>query len=376
MLEMLLRVKAENAKVILFGCTKIAQRVYAQIKSLLGNNINVSFYDNNVKKQGTYFCGEKVLDLKELEENTDAYFILTGLRSYGEMKEQLIDMGVPDEHIAFANEVVEHKWQEISMKRTPRKEMHFVVDLAEHCNLNCQCCDHFSPLAKPHFTDLKQFESDLHRMYEIFGEDVWKVKLEGGEPLLNPDVDDFLFVARKEFKNAKIELLTNGILLKDMKESFWEACKENRIEIVVTKYPIKVDYERLEKMAAEKGVAYRYYSDAVVKTSWKTPLDFEGGQDKYESFHLCSMSNSCSMLKKGKLYPCTMVPNLETFNDYFGLNMEVSHKDYIDIYSDVTKEEVYDFFCTPIPACRYCKVKERSGGYEWKVSSCRIEEWS
>ena len=189
-------------------------------------------------------------------------------------------------------------------------------------------------------------------------------------------MDKFLYITRKQFPNAQIELLTNGILLANMKRDFWEACKENRVEIVVTRYPIKLDYNQLEELARLNGVAYRYYSDITVKTSWHNPLDLEGSQDKYENFHLCSMSNSCSMLKKGKLYPCTMVPNLENFNKYFGVELEVTPKDYIDIYDDVTKEDVYDFFCTPIPACRYCKVKEWSGGHEWKVSSYQIEEWT
>ena len=177
MLEILLRVKSENAKVILFGCTPIARKIYAQIKNMLEEEVRVGFFDNNVNKQGISFEGEKVLNVQELEQNVDSYFILTSLRHHEEMKEQLRKLGVSEGHITLANEVIEYNWQQLSKKRTPRKEMHFVVDVAEHCNLNCQSCDHFSPLAQPYFTDLGQFERDLKRMYEILGEDISKVKL-------------------------------------------------------------------------------------------------------------------------------------------------------------------------------------------------------
>lgn len=41
----------------------------------------------------------------------------------------------------------------IPKKMLPRKIEDFFleVNLADHCNLNCQCCDHFSPIAKPTF---------------------------------------------------------------------------------------------------------------------------------------------------------------------------------------------------------------------------------
>ena len=34
-------------------------------------------------------------------------------------------------------------------------------------------------------------------------------------------------------------------------------------------------------------------------------------------------NGDCPMLKEGKLYPCTFVPNIPTFNKYFEKNIEV-----------------------------------------------------
>ena len=34
------------------------------------------------------------------------------------------------------------------------------VQIADHCNLNCKYCSHFSPIADTHFYDLKQYEKE------------------------------------------------------------------------------------------------------------------------------------------------------------------------------------------------------------------------
>ncbi|MBR1442338.1 MAG: hypothetical protein IJ583_02255, partial [Firmicutes bacterium] len=54
----------------------------------------------------------------------------------------------------------------ISHKMTPRSKerIGIEVNLADHCNLNCQMCDHFAPLAKPTFLDIKAFRKDMERL--------------------------------------------------------------------------------------------------------------------------------------------------------------------------------------------------------------------
>ena len=65
--------------------------------------------------------------------------------------------------------VSEWNTRTISYKMTPRSKENFWVEvnLADHCNLNCQCCDHFSPLAKPTFLDYDQYVKDLQRLSEL-----------------------------------------------------------------------------------------------------------------------------------------------------------------------------------------------------------------
>ena len=51
---------------------------------------------------------------------------------------------------------------------TPKANIDFVkINLTEHCNLNCQCCSHFSNLAEQEFTDIEIFERDIKRLSEL-----------------------------------------------------------------------------------------------------------------------------------------------------------------------------------------------------------------
>jgi organic radical activating enzyme len=263
--------------------------------------------------------------------------------------------------------------------KTPQKNLnYFAVPIVEHCNLKCRFCDHFAPLAEEEFADIKVFEKDFARLSELLNANVDKIGLMGGEPLLHPQLNDFLYVARKYFPKTELQLVTNGILLLKQPEVFWNACKDNNIIIVNTKYPIRLDFEKMREVARKHDVKFKYYSDAegVIKTSNKMPLDLEGKQDVNKNFIKCFHSNNCCFLTKGKLFTCTVAPNIVHFNKFFNKNIPITDADYIDIYKAQNEEEVILFLSKPIPFCKYCYVNKRSSGYEWQISKKDITDWT
>ena len=92
------------------------------------------------------------------------------------------------------------------------------VDIADHCNLNCYSCLHFSQLAKEKYYDIEVFERDIKRMSEITGGWVGLFHIMGGEPLLNIDFikEIVSYTRNKEDKNLrfKYQMTTNGVYLK------------------------------------------------------------------------------------------------------------------------------------------------------------------
>ena len=126
-----------------------------------------------------------------------------------------------------------------------------VISLVEQCNLKCWGCDHCAPLADESFLAVDEFEKDMKRLAGLaapYG-GVTRIVLLGGEPLLHPDIKKFTEISRKYFPEARIEIFTNGILLIKQSDDFWENCRNHKIVIKATKYPLKIDWDAIIKKA-------------------------------------------------------------------------------------------------------------------------------
>lgn len=83
----------------------------------------------------------------------------------------------------------------------------------------------------------------------------------------------------------------------------------------------------------------------------------------------------CCFLKQGKLYTCTLIPNIVHFCTYFNVDIKEEQDDYIDIYSDITKYEAFEKLARPTKFCRYCDTENKVYGLKWCRSSRNIKEW-
>jgi len=251
----------------------------------------------------------------------------------------------------------------------------FNVHLADHCNLNCKCCDNFSPLADEVFLDFEQYEKDCKRLAFLTNAKVNEICLLGGEPLLNPQVMQIIETTRNHFPKTSLSLATNGILLPKQPEKFWECCRKNKVKIIVTKYPIKLDCEKIAESARNYGVKIEYWGGKV-KTSYHFVLDLEGKHSPKKSFKLCYQSNVCIVFSNGRFYTCPTIPFVRHFNNHFKQNLEVSDADSIDIYKVESIKEIKKFLSKPAPFCRYCAVEKIDFAIPWGVSKKDISEWT
>ncbi len=267
------------------------------------------------------------------------------------------------------------KWK---IKTTPKNKIESVsIHLAEHCNLNCQSCDNFSPLASEEFLDIETFTNDIKKLSEIAEKNIDEILLTGGEPLLNPDIKSFFVVARKYFPNQKILLITNAILLPLKKEDFWISLKENKISLAITKYPLKINYENIENKVEKYGIFFEYYNNKEVKkTSFHLPFDLEGGRNVKENFAECYHANNCIQLYHGKLFTCSILANVHHFNKYFKKQLPIDKTSYINIYETSNFKELQAFLVKPPSLCQYCAVDSRSYDHPWQISKLDIREWS
>jgi hypothetical protein len=82
----------------------------------------------------------------------------------------------------------EYNRRTIVQKMRPRTNNNFGIEIniTDHCNLNCRSCDHFSPIAKEYFLDLKSFENDMKRLAELSGGLIWRISIQGGGTITTP----------------------------------------------------------------------------------------------------------------------------------------------------------------------------------------------
>jgi organic radical activating enzyme len=166
-------------------------------------------------------------------------------------------------------------------KTRPRDLLKFEVHLADHCNLNCIGCNNFSPIAEPYLLDVESFRKDCERISKLAGRKIGDLFLLGGEPLLHPHINEILIIVGQSFDIYNASIVTNGILLLKMTEDFWKCCKENRIKIIITKYPINLNFEAIENIAENHGVRLEYFGKTgeELKEMVLVPLDLEGRQN-------------------------------------------------------------------------------------------------
>ena len=258
----------------------------------------------------------------------------------------------------------------------PRPALFFDVSLCDHCNLNCKGCGSFAPLAKESFLDLEDYIKDAKRLSKISGGVVHHINILGGEPLLHPQLLKFIKVTREQFPIGNINLVTNGILLLKMSDKFWETMREYDILLAPTKYPVQVNYVEIEKKALEMGVRYKYFGDATIENSWiHNVITEQGDRNELHSFLVCGNANNCAVLKNGKIYPCPRSARIELFNDYFNTDFKLTNKDYIDIYDDISIDDIMNFLAKPIPFCKYCN-RFANTKTNWGISKKNIKEWT
>lgn len=372
------RIAEHYDHVVVFGYSDLGKYVY-QILREPGSKRKMAYCDNMCAKQGQY--GEyEVLSVKDAAMRMgDALFLLTSRAHEGNMKKQLIDLLVPDGNIllgiteeaeGYVNQLRREK------KYIPMKKIQFEVDITSHCNLNCKCCSQFSSIAEEEYIDLEEMEKDFCRLGELFCGEAERIYLIGGEPLLHPDIIGCMKIARRYFPKGEISVFTNGILLLQCNEEFWSACKEWRIDIIVTKYPIRLDYERILQKAADYQVGFEFFGTSQdFKYMTNLGLDIEGRQQIRDSFEYCIEANNCVKLRNGRLYTCTRPAAIYKFNRFFHMDLHVSEEDSIDIYRAESGEEILEFLARPIPFCRYCNVHGRKTAMEWGRTEGKMEEW-
>lgn len=368
----------ESIVTVIFGCGVVGSYLYQCIKES-GFNGCVVFCDNAKAKQGSFQDYEVYSVEKAAERFPDAVYLILNPIYADVMRQQLYQLGILEKQILYAlTDEAEDYLMAYRRKRKERSlsELQFEVDIVSHCNLNCKCCSQFSCIAEEEYISTEVMERDFKRLGELFAGQCKRIYLIGGEPLLHPNLSVCMRIARTYFPKGEISVFTNGLLLLKQRDEFWQTCREQNISIIVTKYPVALNYEEIMDRAQKEQVVFKFFTTSEdFKFMINLGLDVDGTQDMEHSFFQCNEANNCIKLRDGKLYPCTRPAAIYRFNHYFGFDLEVCKADFIDIYEAVNKDEILKKLAEPIPFCRYCNVLKERNAMNWGKTEGKLEEW-
>jgi hypothetical protein len=242
--------------------------------------------------------------------------------------------------------------------------------LVDNCNLKCKGCSHFSPLFPENsYARLDTFVRDFSRLQTLF-ENIKVIRLMGGEPLLHPKVIDFLEVARGAFPDAWISIVTNGILLLKQADKFWKTCADKNILIQVSRYPIKLDINRIKVRVKQFKVDIEIFSPK----SFLKKINLAGDSDIIDSFQYCKTIFECAFLRNGKISPCSFPPLVFMFNKSFWEKIPTKKNDFIDIHDPrISGSDIIEFVNRPIPMCKWCLTRRPI--FSWDTSERKVDEW-
>lgn len=236
--------------------------------------------------------------------------------------------------------------------------------LADHCNLNCANCEHYSGLVKePVFPDYVKFSKDLHQLKKYI-KSIGLIRILGGEPLLNPQIEDYLKLVSEVYPDSIIKVVTNALLLKSMPDTFFEtlnACREGS-GVHISLYPVMKDHiAPVIELLKEKKTNY-VVSD-VMNTFRKQQRLESGNDDETRHKYIHCYQKGCVNLYDGKIAACFLPFTTKYFNRYFDKNLPEDGS--IDLYEEgLTIEKIMHGLSTPFERCRYCKEPEE---VPWQV---------
>ena len=352
-------------------------------KNDLASNLGIEILESDSYEAGAgIIVAVKESTQKEIEDKikemecTDVYYISDTFREFLFFKYYNSGIDTLNQIRSLGGEI-RSNFRNMLRFVVPPRVSYVAVGIVDHCNLRCKGCTQFSCIADEYIVPTEKVCADIRQLGKIFeNKRIDRFGIMGGEPLLHPDSAQIAECVRHNFPDAEIQIVTNGVLLLQQNSDFWNICRNNRITIVCTKYPINLDFEKIEKKSAEEHVDFQYYGDTgdVTKTLFKRKIDLKGMTDPVYAFATCWEANACNFLMDGKWFECPFICFADrVFNKKFNQNIKIEEEDYLDIYQVGDYHEILEYIAKPKDACRYCKGFHEN--FLWDTTKGVIDEW-
>lgn len=239
-----------------------------------------------------------------------------------------------------------------------------------HCNLNCKGCSACAPIKKePWFLNINSLRKDFFRLKEL-GLTINTLTVLGGEPLLHPNIIAIFDVMKEAYPIAVRYLITNGLLLLEKEESFWQYCRNNDIRFRITFFPVLTNLHR--EQIYNKLIDYKLNYHITDKKMFNKILVLNNKATYADIISNCGC-NKAYNLYSGYIARCPVPFVVPDLNQYF--NADFVTGGMLNIHEAKHGSEIMNFLETPNESCwncsaRICKVK-------WELASEKpvLSDW-
>lgn len=372
--------------IIIFGAGKYGKQIKRMIESKKVPELeeyHIEYFCDNNLPAGIYVEGVKVIhpyDIKRLEKEYD--IVISTIHIMDEVRSQLKELRVPNHVYVVPEYVYKMKWNndtmpffaplDIGKPRLPYVECKIV----EHCNLKCNGCSVCANINKPEILELDEFENSLISLKRLFS-GVKYFKLFGGEPLLHPQLAQFIKMTKTYFPDAEVVVHSNGILVPAVGDEVLSVMRIFDVKFVFTLYPETGKIKRIiEQKLGKYSVEYEFTPPVY---EFRKAINIKGDYNPQEVYQNCC---KCINLINGTL-SCGMGFLMEKLEKKFDVKIcEDKFQHCINIHStEMTGEEINKLLDSPFNLCSYCAFmrfniyEDETYYYKWKREIPKLEDW-
>lgn len=223
------------------------------------------------------------------------------------------------------------------------------IHAAHACNFTCESCSHFSNNAHKGIITPEDADYQMSLWSHRLNPTIFAVL--GGEPLLNPQIEDFLRITRKHWKNC-IELVTNGFLIPKF-PNIGKLLNDLGINMIITRHSNSEEY------TSKLNEVFEFINKHNIRFTMRdnTPqrwtrrykgfgpevMPYEDNNPR-ASWEICPCKY-CPQLLDGKIYKCPLIAYLNIQKTRWP---EISDKwdkylEYKPLEHTATDEEIVEF---------------------------------
>lgn len=244
------------------------------------------------------------------------------------------------------------------------------------CNLSCAGCTNYSDLTHSGYVRWADMKQQLESWLAVI--DIPDFGIMGGEPLVNPEIRQWLQGVRELMPNSQIRFTTNGLLL----DKYFDVVDlahdvgnivfkitvhqdtaeiENTIDRIFKRYNWEpVTEYGIRRWAGANGVRFQVNRpDVFLKTYQGTYADMRPwNNNPADSFDVC-IQQTCPLLYQGRIYKCSTQGLLkDTLAKFDNPNLDLWQPYLLDGISpdsdDIVVRSFIDNFAKPHSMCSMC----------------------